>query len=386
MSEPTTAWPLTHEQRALVTFLGELIRRAGAERFTTAHLVCADERDFPGRWEPTAAAVHALLYRLFWHAYLDAEVEIADHRPGKVPTSQMLESSVIELAAAGAGRATFQIEAIGNDDVAGLLSHQVGAAFLELLPPDPFREVRREATPAEASAAAVYLGLGVLVANSSMYPRRASRMVGEQVYSEQLVASAGGLSIEEATLLLAVQDLVRDDVSDALATLHPAQAEWVGRWRAALEDHEDELRAMLELEGRAPVPLSRPPAPRAPERGAEPDLRRFNRGRTTFRVRRYGSGRSLLGLTVGAAGFALPFGVVAGPVLMLVGAFVGRRFTPARFECADPACGIVMVGELPTCPGCGGTIAETIAHAGLRLERLEELEAAGTPQPRDEQA
>jgi hypothetical protein len=382
--EPVVEWPLSHEQRELVVFLGELIRRAGVERFTSARLVRADERDFPGAWKPTRFAVHALLYRLFWHAHLDADVEVEDHRPGTAPTHEMLETSVIELVAAADGRATFQIEAIGNDDVAGLLAHQVGAAYLDLLPPDPFREARRKATPAEASAAAVYLGLGVLVANSSMYPRRASRLVGEQVYSEQLVATAGGLSIEQATLLVAVQDLVRDDVQDALSTLHPPQAEWVERWRDVLEAHEDELRAMLELDGREPMPLARPPEPRVPERGAEPDLRRFNRGRTTFRVRRYRSGRGLLGMTLGAAGFALPFGLIAGPALMVAGGLVGLRFATFEFECADPGCRARMAGELPTCPGCGGTIAETIAHAGMRLERLEELEAGDAHSPSDE--
>src|SRR5262245_43815595 len=132
---PVVGWPLSHEQRELVAFVGALIARAGAERFTSAHLVQADHRDFPGEWEPTRSAVHALLYRLFWHAHLDVEVELEDHRPRAAPTHQMLATSSIELVAAGEGRAVFQIEAIGNDDVAGLLAHQIGAVFLELVPP-----------------------------------------------------------------------------------------------------------------------------------------------------------------------------------------------------------------------------------------------------------
>lgn len=378
-SEPAVGWPLTHEQRALVVFVGELIARAGAERFASAHLVCADERDFPGAWEPTRAAVHALLYRLFWHAHLDAEIEVEDHRRGVAPTHRMLETSVIELVAAGAGRAAFQIESIGNDDVAGLLAHRVGAAFLEVLPPDPFREAKREATPAEASTAAVYLGLGVLVANSSLYARRASRLVGQQVHSEQQMATVGGLSIDEASLLLAVQDLVRDDAPEALATLHPPQQEWLERWREALEAHEDELRAMLALDRSEPRPLARAPAPRVPAPSAELELRQFNRGRTTFRVAERRSGRSLLGFALGAVGFAVPFGFVVGPALMLAGALAGRRYAKRVFVCTDPECRAQMASELPTCPRCGGTIAETIAHADLRLERLEELEEAARP-------
>jgi hypothetical protein len=59
---------------------------------------------------------------------------------------------------------------------------------------------------------------------------------------------------------------------------------------------------------------------------------------------------------------------------MISGALVGLRFATSYFECTDPECRARMASELPTCPGCGGTIAETIAHANLRLERLEELQ------------
>jgi hypothetical protein len=61
-----TAWPLSSEQRTIVVRLGELIRRHGAARFTQAHLVRADERDFPDPWEPSLSALYGLLYRLFW--------------------------------------------------------------------------------------------------------------------------------------------------------------------------------------------------------------------------------------------------------------------------------------------------------------------------------
>ena len=54
--------------------LGELIHRAGTARFMQAHLVRADERDFPDTWELTLASLYRLLYRLYWHAYVDVEV------------------------------------------------------------------------------------------------------------------------------------------------------------------------------------------------------------------------------------------------------------------------------------------------------------------------
>ena len=69
-------WPLTTADRGLLGELAELIRRFGAERFTTLRLVHADLRDFPDRWEPTVIAVHTVLYRMFWHAYVLSLIHI----------------------------------------------------------------------------------------------------------------------------------------------------------------------------------------------------------------------------------------------------------------------------------------------------------------------
>lgn len=390
---PTASWPLSVEQRGLIVFLGELIRRAGAARFLSTRLVRADERDFPDPWEATSTAVHRLLYRLFWHAYLENEIELDDHRPRTSGRTQLLETSAVDFVAAGNERVTFQLEAIGNDDIAGLLSHQVGAAFLALVPPDPFRETKREATPAEASAAAVYLGLGVLVANSAMYVRSASRLVGDQVFSERHVATAGGLTLEQATLLVAVQDVVRDDVQDALTTLHASQLEWVERWREVLDTREAELRALLELDDREQTPLVRAAAPRVPAAAAEPDLRLFNHGRITFRVPRRLPGRFFLGTIAGLVGLVLlvnllgaTIGMIGGIATICGGALIGIARARRVFECADIECSMHMTTELPACPGCGGTIADTIAHAGLRLERLSELEGEAADLSPDESA
>ena len=392
MTEPVVQWPLTGDQRALVVQLAELIRRFGAERFATAALVRADARDFPDPWEPTLAAVHAVIYRLCWLAYFDPEIVVEDRRPAKPPDYKMLTRSELELASVDHGVVTFHVGAIGNDDVAGLLSHRIGQAFLELAPGDPFRSAATEPpTETAGSVAAVYLGLGVLVANSAMYRRHASRIVARSVITEELIEKVGGLSIVDATLLLAVQDLLRDDYQDALTTLHKPQAEWVAQWTAVLEPHEDELRALLELADREPVALARPPTPRRPPAVAERNLRRFNDGRTTFRVPTSNPGAKLLGFVVGGAGatgvtaatgFLLPIAMVAFPVLMFGGIFVARKLGGKAYKCADPDCSVVMKAELPTCPRCGGSIAETIAHERDRLERLEELE--GSPELEDD--
>lgn len=367
------AWPPTPAQQEHLGRLATLILQFGAARFLSAPLVRADERDFPETWEPTPTGVHRTFYRLCWHAHWDPEVAVRDVRAAKAPDNRMLLPSEIELASAKDGIVTVEVGAIGNDDVAGLLAHRVGLAFLELAPGDPFRGAAGDISETAGSVAAVYLGLGVLVANSAMYRRYASRVVARAVVEEQYVAQVGGLSIDDATFLLAVQDILRDDAPDAYETLHKPQQEWLERWRDVLDPHEDELRALLDLDAAPEIPLERRAVPRTPPQRADRDLRKFNRGRTTFRVPHRGYWGAALGVAAGIFGFLLPKGVYIGPAAMLGLGFAGLRAVKPKFVCSDPECMKIMETELGECPGCGGTIADTIEHANDRLDRLEEL-------------
>src|SRR5689334_20505965 len=107
IADVIVAWPLSAEQRTHVSRLAELVQRHGAARFMTAHVVRADERDFPDEWEPTLASLYRLIYRLFWHAHIDAEIEIEDHR-GE-PSLAMLTNSAIDFLEVKDGRAIFQV-------------------------------------------------------------------------------------------------------------------------------------------------------------------------------------------------------------------------------------------------------------------------------------
>lgn len=376
MTEPIVSWPPTHEQQTLLARLAMLIRQFGAERFTKAPLVRADERDFPETWEPTPTGVHRLLYRLCWHAHWEPEIVVEDVRPAKAPEARMLLASEIELASATPQTLTFSIGAIGNDDIAGLLSHRIGQAFVETAPGDPFRAGTSDISETAGSVAAIYLGLGVLAANSSMYRRYESRVVARSVVEEQYVAQVGGLSIADATFLVAVQDIVREDFQGALETLHKPQAEWLERWKELLDPHEDELRAMLELDSAEPHALIRDPVPHKPPTLPDRDLGKFNAGRTTFRVpyRQYWAAG--LGVAAGIFGFLAPMGFVVGPSAMVGLGVAGLFAVKSKFICSDPECTRIMDTEEATCPRCGGTIAETIKHARYRLDRLEELRDA----------
>jgi hypothetical protein len=379
--EASARWPLSDNQRAHVVRLGELIHRASAARFLQAHLVRADERDFPDAWEPTLASLYRLLYRLYWHAYIDVEVAIEDVRVPAPTDRRMLANSSIDLLEARDGRVTYQVAAFGNDDIAGLLSHSVGEAFLRLSPADPFRGGGLAPTETDASIAASYLGLGVLVANASMYRRYQSRLAGRQVVSENRIETTGGLSIDDATLLLAIQLVVRDDVPDAVATLHGPQKDWVDRWIEVLDPHEDELRELLTLAAAADTPLpQRASEPREAPAIHEPAPPKSNAGRVSFRipVRR---SRLLAGIGIGFAGMLLGALVVEPGLVNLlplpIAALAGALLRRSSFKCA--ACGTLMETELAVCPTCGVKLPETLAtreqQAARRAEFAEQAEA-----------
>ena len=305
-------------------------------------------------------------------------LEIEDHRGD--PGQGMLTNSAIDFLETKDGRAVFQVAAFGNDDIAGLVSHTIGEAFVALSPTgDPFRDTPRdEGTSAtEASLAACFLGLGALVANSSMYRRYQSRLVGREVRSEQRVEHAGGLSIADATLVLAVQLTVRDDVPDAVATLHGPQREWIERWIEVLDPHEDELRSMLGLDDADAALPARADKPRVPAATiVEPTLAKRNEGLVSFRVpkRRHRLWLGLLAGFVAAAAARLVVGENLTLLLVLpIGGLAGFLVRRPGFECF--ACKQVMATELPTCRSCRITLEDTLATRQERKARLARWDA-----------
>jgi len=384
VADKEVAWPLTRTQHELLVALASMIRTFGAERMLEAPLVRADTKDFPDRWEPTLDTVHQLLYRLCWHAHIDPEIAVVDTRPLRDDDQSMLRTSAIEIASCEAGVATFEVAYIGNDDVAGMLAHKVGQIFLELAPGEPFRTARTAADERDGSVAAVFLGLGVVAANAAMYRRHATRLVGREERSEQLIASAGGLDIADITMLVAIQDILRDDVQDALKTLHGPQREWVEQWKDVLDPHEDELRELLGLdEDRAPVSLSRPARPRVVAAGTHVENPKFNDGRDIARVRQ----RSFYGIAAGGfLGLFASAGLHAASLLVGVPALIAGvtagvafgwwRWCRPFYTCSEGACLRLIPTTAKACPSCGGTVSETITipdlHARWRKMREEE--------------
>jgi hypothetical protein len=401
-------WPLTREQQELLVMLSSMIERFGAERFLESKLVRADKSDFPDKWEGTLQSVHQVLYRLCWHAYIDPEIVVEDLRPPVEDAYVMLRSTEIEIASCAAGTVTFHVNLIGNDDVAGLLAHSIGEAFLELSPDlapgEPFRSTTHEADEREASVAAVFLGLGVPAANAAMYRRHASEIRGRDEHSGTKFATAGGLDIADITLLLAIQDILRDEVQPALSTLHASQRDWVEQWKDVLDPHEDELREMLGLDKkREPRTLTRSAAPRVAPAHDEKARKRFNVGEDTMRVvrRSYfmlvpavfvgamlgaGVGR-LLGLEPSSG-----LGLAAGAGVLACVVFGFWRWCQPYYRCTHGACSGLVGASDPTCRHCGGAITKTVTQKELeaiwakwraeeeeRDEQIDPSEFAGDP-------
>ncbi len=386
-----SGWPPPPHLGRLLDELAALVERAGAARFLDAPVVRADERDFPEPWRPTAAALERLLLRLLWHAHVDLDVVLDDRRGPRREVGR-LRTTELELVEVVDGAARFEVAEIGNDDLAGHASNLVGDAFLRWTARSaPYREAAIVPTPAEATLAAIYLGLGVLVANASSYARRATELQAQWVISEDQHVAVGGLGPTEACFLVAVQAVVRPAPVDALATLRPNQRARVSAFVDELTPHRAPLAARLGLDLDAPRPaLARDPAPPTVDDAArpEPDLERFNRGHVTFRVGHHHGG---LGLAAGAAvglvaGLGLA-GTLVAPVVTAIAIapmFAGLAWGRQRryWLCADPACGRRVPRDAATCPGCGGAVAGELRHADERLAAEEELDArAGDGEP-----
>lgn len=348
------SWPLSADRGELVDELAAVLRRDGGARFVTAPVVRADARDFPGRWAPTVAGAGALLRLLCWHGHLDVEVAVEDGRTGR-PRKREADTRV-ELVGVSDGRATFRVEAVGNDDVAGLLALQVGRAYVALVGRDPFRGDTELPDTRTGAIAAIAIGLGVLVANAWRHDRTA-------IAHRRPIRS---LAHDEIALLLGLQALLRGATPAAFDTLHADAVADAARWRDELAPHRDELAAMLEL---SPLPLTRGERPTFEVDTPDPPVR-FNAGRKGFRVSRR-EGHPVLGMIVGAAGLLL--GPVGGVFGIATGCAVGACLGHRSWYCADPDCHRPVAKDAAECPGCGAVFAGEIAHESERLDREDEL-------------
>lgn len=366
-------WPPSGTQTELLGTLAQLIARGGAGHLLDAPVAAADAATFPDPWQPTAVATERLLRRLLWLAYVDLDVELDDRRRYEV-SQRMLTQSEIEWVATVDGTASFKLDRIGNDNVAGLLAHEVGRAFVAWVErASPYRE-QPSSSPSlrTGSVAAIYLGLGVVAANAVHYHRTASRSVGRQWVTDTEIVTTGGLTVEETVYLLAIQAVLRDAPIPAHATLREDLAAHLRDAIDQLAPHREEIARRLELDLTAPRPaLEREPAPPpvAADARPEPSPRQRCAGQRTYRIVQ---SRSLRGGWIGMAVAATTLvidGLTLGllnPVLFmpaffglpLLGSVVGGRWGhDVCVRCDGP-----LSAEATTCSGCGARIAGRVRY------------------------
>ncbi|HEX4456242.1 MAG TPA: hypothetical protein VH143_35515 [Kofleriaceae bacterium] len=379
-------WPLSAHHEALLRDLSAFVAAGGAWRFTRGPVVAARADRFPEPWQESRDGLARVIGRVAWHAHVGVELAVEDLRQPAAPRRDLLRDTKLALVHADRERFAFALTSIGNDDVAGIVSHAIGHAYATSCAGDghPFRDTSTTASTALGSLAAVYLGLGALAANAALHDRSAGETLGQRAIHAHQIARAGGLAWQDLAFALAVQATVRDDVLDALTTLHASQAELVAAWRDVLDDHEAELVEILALgDVDAETPPARPAEPRAAivsGEYAERDLVRANVGHPVFRTRAgsraaehgfYGALASIPIFVLGAPFVGLGVGIAG----IVAGVAYGNRFK--RFRCAS--CGTFMTRDATECSHCGGRVAGNIRRADDRLDAEEALELEDKP-------
>lgn len=384
-------WPPDDQQARLLAQLTTLIERGGAGHLLDGAVARSDDEDFPEPWRPTAVALARVIYRVLWLAHVDLDVALDDGRTAD-DDAAMLRQSDLTWTETVDGTAHFAVDAIGNDNVAGLVCHEVGRAYAAWLTQgQPYRDEPAEPPSAAlGSVAAVYLGLGVVATNAALYERVAGKIVGQMTVTERDQVAAGGLSPAELVYLLAVQATLRDAPIAAHATLRPELRAHLETMTLALVPHRDALAARLGVDLAAPrTALARDLAPTlvADDAYPEPEHRLRHAHLRTYRVRHVPWRAGVVLGAFAGVGAAMAAALVlqqytTGPVLAwcsAIGALFGGVRGALRGADRCARCVTVLPLAVDTCGGCGGRIAGRLAHAGHLHRRELELDEPDEP-------
>ncbi|HEX4494926.1 MAG TPA: hypothetical protein VIE43_04580 [Thermoanaerobaculia bacterium] len=337
----------------------------------------------PDPWLGDLASAQTLLRRLMLYAGLDlyADLHVYDrdqalyHREGMIAWFSGIED----------GRCKFGVEVaqLGDPQILiAALCHEIAHAYREhhgLRQADVDREEKL------TDLTTVYLGFGILTANSADRFEKTSYLSGNLAITKTRFTQVGYLPAQSMSFLLALQVLARN--------LAPARRKALAR---QLETNQAEYmtRGVRHLEARRADVLFRLGVPTDLTALEEPDLERFTRPldgrdekvavlsepdlfavndrkpnaeRTIFALRE-GFGRHILTTALGVF-----FGAIGGLIVLqggtvkllgtaglgaLAASVLGWR--ERRFSCTDYECNARIPGEATVCPGCGGRIGGRI--------------------------
>ncbi len=396
--------PLAEEQTdVLILQLAELINKHGVERFVSGPLLDQGSSLLPNGWQPNADGVGRLISRLMMFVGVETTPRVRIHDYTALATDDKWQTAELQFfAATPAGEIAFELSKIGEpDSLIGTSCHQVGAAWVALkqsgLHGSPYRraiaEIREEDIPEGlGSIASIYLGLGIPAANAAYVARHGGENVGYYATTELQISSAGGLSIEAITFLLATQILIRNRPGESQQVRKGLRANQRGlfdTWLEVLLDRRADYSERLNLPKEEEWPNVAPPQHHEIDFDIKvvvevdaTDVAQFNRDRSVFRVRRrrtmaFGA---VGGIVVG--GLAVFCDIAFGlPGLATFLTFVGSGVVGSAggwrstfYECSDAECQSRVTPEDQHCPRCGGAVVGEIASADDRLDAEERLE------------
>lgn len=372
--------PKAERRNELLAALAGLVARGGAGALL-AEPIAPGKDAFPDPWVATRGGAIGVLRRLAWHVGNKRTISVSDERLGAPPTDRRPETR-IGVQAVDAKALHFRIEYIGEDDVAGTLANELGVAHAAINRPasDPYREAdapRIDIDPDRdhelGTIAAVYLGLGALVANAAFQEyNRQGRFNGVYYENEHDVLRAGYLPLSEIAFLLAVQATVRG--AEAPTGLRRPQNDEVTAWMTELANKRDALREMLGITNDA-----QPIAREVPVAFDDLDLADDNPApkKIAFRWRTHRGG---VGLLVGTlAGLVVALGTVmtanAQVVIVFAGSIAGHLIGRNKITPRCSACATIVKKDAKKCRQCGASLRGDINSLSERLEAEERLES-----------
>jgi hypothetical protein len=371
--------PNAERRQELLAILGDFVARGGAAPLLAVPIE-PGKAAFPEPWKRTRGAAIAVLRRLAWHVGNARTIQVIDERLGAPPTDRRPETRV-GLQAVEAKTLQFRIEFLGEDDIAGTLAHELGVAHAAINRPasDPYREADAPRIDVDAdrdhergSIAAVYLGLGALVANAAFQEyNRPGKFNGVYYENEHDVLRAGYLPLSDIAFLVAVQATIRE--APIPAGLKGPQKDEITAWMTELAPKREALREMLGISNDS-EPLKRETPVLFTDIDVDEDAQPPRKIAFRWRTHRGGVG-FILGSVVGIAS-AMAFAAASGNamvVISMLGALVGHIAGRGVVTPRCSACATVVKKDATKCQHCGASLRGDIASLSERLEAEERL-------------
>lgn len=402
--------PPVEEQQWLLDALADLVKRRGVGPLVSRPILLPTPECFPDPWTADARGARRLCQRLLLYAGLEAlraevvtftnptEAETGIGTLGGYTIKHKSEGAVAWFAGIEDGRCLFGVDTNQLSEsaaVVGTMCHEIAHAYRayhHLMHSD------RDEEELLTDVTTIFLGFGVLTANSSDLHRSGGGFDGARVTYSVRHLQAGYLLPEAMCFLLAAQAAVRRLDDHELHLLHEAlevnQASYFKAGYKSVTEKPDELTHRLGIPAPAEWPaapslaqLTRPLADldqdaviEAPSAESAPRKSRpIHEGLLIFNVpvkRQNVSFPALMaGLLAVYAWSERHYGYGAICTLLTALLAIGDRHARRhpRWHCSEPECAALIPDDAEVCPQCGGQVAGTIRAADERLAAREAI-------------